>query len=142
MKIKNMDLTNWNPYGPFSEEFNKLFRGVPMKASDVIMPPVDIYLTEKDVIVEISLPGVDQKNVDISVNDNNMLIVKGKIEKKSELDDENYYRKERKIGSFYRSVALPVRIDGDKAKADYESGILKVFLPKMPEGKTTQIKIS
>ena len=64
------------------------------------------------------------------------------IEKKSELDDENYYRKERKVGSFYRSVSLPINIHGEKAEADYESGILKISLPKMPEGKTTQIKIA
>jgi HSP20 family protein len=137
-----MDLTNWNPYGPFSEEFNKLFRGVPMKASDVIVPPVDIYMTETHVIVEISLPGVDQKNVDISVSDSNTLVVKGKIEKQSELDDENYYRKERKIGIFHRSVTLPVSIDGDNAQADYESGILKISLPKMPKKEAKQIKIN
>jgi HSP20 family protein len=78
--------------------------------------------------------------VDISI-ENNVLCLKGESEKKSEIDEKNYYRKEIRRGSFYRSVSLPTKVDGDNAKAVNDGGILKISIPKAPEVKPKTIKI-
>ena len=137
---------NWNPFAQygqeFDEQFKKFFHGLPMRANEVIVPAMDIYVHKDNLIVEMPLPGIDPAKVSIEVDDNNMLTVKGKVEKRSEVDDKNYYRQETKIGSFYRSVALPPNLNSVDAKADYEGGVLKISFPKNPESKPQQIKIS
>jgi len=69
------------------------------------------------------------------------LIIQGKSEKKSEVEEKNYYRQEVRRGSFCRSVALPTHVVGDKANADYENGMLKITIPKAPEARAKKIDI-
>lgn len=137
---------NWNPFNQynrlFDEDFKKIFRGVPMNLSNVIVPSVDMYEKDNNLIVEFPLPGVDAEKVNIEVDDNNVLTIKGKVEKTSEVDDKNYYRKETKVGSFHRSIVLPINIEADNGEANYEEGILKVVFPKIPEKKPKQIKVA
>lgn len=139
-----MNLIKWNPFDHSlaDDEFNRFFRNWPMQADDVIVPRMDVYLENENLVVEMPLPNVNPDKVDISIDDQNVLTVKGKVEKKTEIDDKNYYRKEVKIGSFYRSVALPVPVQSDKAAADYKDGILKISIPKVEEKKPIQIKIN
>jgi len=103
-------------------------------------PAVDMYEDKNNIIVETQLAGIDPEKVDISI-ENNVLCLKGESEKKSEVDDKNYYRKEIRRGSFYRSIALPSRVDGDQASAVNEGGMLKIVIPKLAEQKTNKIKI-
>ena len=103
-------------------------------------PAVDIYEDKNNIIIETQLGGIDPEKVDISI-ENNVLLIKGESEKKSEVEDKNYYRKEIRRGSFYRSVALPIEVDGDKASAINEDGILKITIPKASETKPKIIKI-
>lgn len=114
----------------------------PKIKSAEFMLPVDIYEKGSNVVVETQIPGIDPAKVEVSV-ENNTLILKGKSEKKSEVEDKNYYRKEVHYGSFYRSTALPVKVVGNKAEASYEDGILKVIIPKAPatKGKTIKVKV-
>ena len=104
------------------------------------MPAVDVYEDKNNVIVETQLAGVDPEKVDIAI-ENNVLSIKGDSEKKSEVEDKNYYRKEIRRGSFYRSVPLPTHVIGEKASASAEDGVLKVVIPKAPETKPKMIKI-
>ena len=83
-------------------------------------------------IVETGLVGIDPDKVNISI-EHDVLTIKGESEKKSEVDDKNYYRKEIRRGSFYRSVPLPAHVIGDKASAVAEDGVLKISIPKAPE---------
>ncbi len=103
-------------------------------------PAIDMYEDKDNIIVETQLGGINPENVDISI-ENNVLNIKGESEKKSEIDEKNYYRKEIRRGSFYRSIALPTKVDGDGAKAVNEDGILKISIPKAPEVKPKTIKI-
>ena len=103
-------------------------------------PAIDMYEDKDNVIVETQLGGIDPEKVDISI-ENNVLTIKGESEKKSEVEDKNYYRKEIRRGSFYRSIPLPTKVDGDKASAMNEEGILKIIVPKAPEIKPKTIKI-
>lgn len=103
-------------------------------------PPIDIYQTNEDVIVEAPLPAVNPEDVEVTV-EHDVLTIQGKSEQKSEVDEKNYYRREVKRGSFYRSVNLPVAVDGDKAEAAYEGGVLKIKIPKTAAARPKTIKI-
>lgn len=103
-------------------------------------PAVDMYEDKDNIIVETQLGGIDPEKVDVSI-ENNILTIKGESQKKSEVEDKNYYRKEIRSGSFYRQIPLPTKVDGDKASAINEDGILKISIPKAPEVKPKTIKI-
>lgn len=121
-------LINWSPMmlDPFEEMGS--------------IPAIDMYEDKDNVIVETQLAGIDPTKVDISI-ENDILSIKGEAEKQSEIDEKNYYRKEIRRGSFYRSVQLPTHVLGHEAKAKSEDGILKIMIPKAPEAKPNKIKI-
>lgn len=104
-------------------------------------PAIDVYQTQDDVIVETPLAGIDPKNVKISI-ENDVLTIEGAMEKKSEVDDKNYYRKEIRTGSFHRAVSLPSSVNGDKARAEFEKGVLKVTIPKQERAKPKSIPVT
>ena len=103
-------------------------------------PALDMYEDKDNVVIETQLGGINPDKVDISI-ENNVLTIKGESEKKSEIDEKNYYRKEIRRGSFYRTVSMPTKVDGDKASAVNEDGILKITIPKAAEVKPKTIKI-
>lgn len=122
----------------FEEEFSKFPK---FEEKGVFAPEMDVYETDKDVVAEVSLPGVEPEKVDVSVEDNT-LTVKGSTEKKVEVKKKGYYRKEISSGSFYRSMTLPVPVVKEKAKAEFKNGILTITLPKAkPEKKGKKIEI-
>ncbi len=104
------------------------------------IPAIDMYEDKDNVIVETQLAGIDPEKVDIAI-ENDVLSIKGEAEKTSEIDEKNYYRKEIRRGSFYRSIQLPTHCMGNEAKAKSEDGILKITIPKAPEAKPNKIKI-
>lgn len=104
------------------------------------MPAIDMYEDKDNVIVETELAGIEPENVTVSI-ENDILTIKGSAEKKSEVEDKNYYRKEIRRGSFYRSIPLPTHVIGDKASASAEDGVLKISIPKAAESKPKNIKI-
>lgn len=105
-----------------------------------IVPPVDVYETENAVVVESPIPGVDADKIDIQIADG-VMTIRGEHEKRSEVEEKNYYRKEVRHGSFTRSVALPTAVDADKAEAVVENGVLKVTVPKRSEDKKNIISV-
>ncbi len=137
------DLVRWNPIFDSLDEAEKIFNDfLPALRSDQssFVPAIDMYEDKNNIIVETQLAGIQPENVQISI-DNDTLCIKGESEHKSEVDEKNYYRKEIRRGSFYRSVQLPAHVQGDKAKAVAEDGVLKVIIPKAPEAKPKTIKI-
>jgi HSP20 family protein len=103
-------------------------------------PSVDIKETDKTVVVEAELPGMEIKDIDISL-ENNSLVIKGEKKRATEQKGENYHRVERSYGSFYRTVALPCRVDRNGVKASYKHGILSVTLSKAETERAERIKI-
>ena len=135
-----MPIIKWRPmFDPFMD-MDKFFEDMPM-ASAGFVPALDVYQDADNVIIETPLPGVDPKDVNISV-ENDVLTIEGSSEKKSEVDEKNYYRKEIRSGSFHRAVALPAAGNGEGANAEYKDGILKITIPKEERAKPKQIKIS
>lgn len=136
-------LIKWTPFlDPFEDmenRFNDLSPVVRGSRAGFV-PAVDVYEDKNNVIVETELAGIDTDKVKVSI-ENDVLSIKGESEKKSEVDDKNYYKKEIRRGSFYRSVALPTHVDGDKASALAEDGVLKITIPKASgQAKTIEIQ--
>jgi len=124
---------------PFNE-MDRFFDSFPSQGLSSFAPAVDVWEDENNVYVETPLPGVDPEKVNISV-ENDVLTIEGSAEKKSEVDEKNYYRKEVKYGSFHRAVALPSAVKADEAKAEYAAGVLKISVPKEERAKPKKVKV-
>jgi HSP20 family protein len=107
---------------------------------DVVMPSIDVRETETEFVVEAELPGMDEKDVSVTLN-NGILTFKG--EKKSEREEkkDDYHLMERSYGSFQRSFQVSDTVDGEKVQAAFEKGVLKVTLPKRPEAMKAEKRI-
>ncbi len=143
-------LTRWDPFREFTtlqDRMNRLFQQSygdgreENLTTSTFAPPVDVYEDEHNVTLKIEVPGIDEKDLDIRV-ENNTLTVHGERNFEKEEKEENYRRVERQYGSFTRSFTLPNTVNADEVKADYEKGVLKISLPKKPEAKPKQIKVN
>jgi HSP20 family protein len=103
-------------------------------------PAVDIYETENEVVLTAEIPGIEEKDIEIKVEDNT-LTLKGERKFEKETKEENYHRIERAYGSFFRSFTLPTYVDQDKVEAEHENGVLKIRMPKRAELKPRKVKI-
>ena len=138
-----MSLIKWTPFFSEFEDMDKITESMlPSVRGNQFgfTPAVDMYEDKDNIVIETQLAGIDPDKVDVSI-ENNVLCIKGESEKKSEVDDKNYYRKEIRRGSFFRSIPLPTKVDGDGASAVNEEGVLKITIPKAPEVKPKSIKI-
>jgi HSP20 family protein len=114
---------------PFGREFEEELR----------TPRMDIYEDNGNVIAEVELPGVEPKNIEVEVKDN-VLKVEARTEKKKEEKRKGYYRKELSKGFYKRAVPLPTEVQGEKAAASFEGGMLKVVIPKQKPSKKEKEK--
>jgi HSP20 family protein len=103
-------------------------------------PAVNLSEDEKEIKVKAELPGMEAKDIEISVN-NNSLVLQGEKKFEDEEKRDNYHRIERSYGTFYRAVSLPSEVDEDKITAKYKHGILEVKLPKSEKSKGKKIEI-
>ena len=104
-------------------------------------PAVDVYEDEHKVTLKIEVPGIDEKDIDVRV-ENNTLTVHGERKIEKEEKEENYRRVERQYGSFTRTFTLPTTVDTENVSATYDKGVLKINLPKKAEAKPKQIKVN
>lgn len=103
-------------------------------------PLVDVSETGKEVIVNAEIPGMDAKDIDISLN-GRVLTLRGEKKSNHEEKNENFHRIERRYGAFSRSFELPADVDANKVKATYKDGVLKISLPKTKEQSVKKIEI-
>ena len=104
------------------------------------VPPVDVYEDEQNLILKLEVPGVNEEDLNLSV-ENNTLTIQGERKFEKEEKEENFHRIERRYGSFTRTFKLPNTVDADKVDANYAKGILKITLAKRAEAKPKQIKV-
>jgi HSP20 family protein len=104
------------------------------------VPPVDVYEDEHNLVLKLEVPGVNEADINVSV-ENDTLTVQGERKFEKEEKEENFHRIERRYGSFVRTFKLPNTVDADKVDASYEKGILKITLAKRAEAKPRQIKV-
>jgi HSP20 family protein len=144
-------LTRWDPFREFvtiQDRMNRLFRdsyGTEGRedslTSTTFAPPVDVYEDEHNVTLKIEVPGIEEKDIDVQI-ENNTLTVHGERKFEKEEKEENYRRVERQYGSFTRTFTLPSTVDQEKVQADYDKGVLKIKLAKKAEAKPKQIKVN
>lgn len=106
----------------------------------VLAPRTDVSETDKEVTVTAEMPGLDGKDIDVSL-ERDSLVIQGKKESKQEDKGKSYYQVERAYRSFYRAIPLPCEIDDKKIKAVYKKGLLTVHLPKAPGTTRTRKQI-
>jgi len=146
-----MAITKWDPFRDLMllrDRMNRLFEDLVtsprFEDSELVQstwsPAVDIYETENELVLTAELPGVEEKDVEIKIEDNT-LSLKGERKFEKETREENYHRIERAYGSFYRSFSLPNYVDQEKISAEYENGLLKIHMPKKAEVKPKKVKI-
>jgi HSP20 family protein len=104
------------------------------------LPSLDVSETKNELVVKAEVPGMDPKDIDISLSDG-MLTIKGEKKQEKEEKEADYHLVERSYGSFTRSVQLPKEVQSEKINASYKNGILKITLPKSEEAKKKEIKI-
>ncbi|HSS97170.1 MAG TPA: Hsp20/alpha crystallin family protein [Terriglobales bacterium] len=142
-------LTRFEPYREFAtlqDRLNRLFQSSVGEGQDSLTtsnfnPAVDVYEDEHAVNLKIEVPGIDEKDLDIRV-ENNTLTVHGERKFEKEEKEENFRRVERQYGSFTRSFTLPQTVDAENVSANYDKGVLKISLPKKAEAKPKQIKVN
>jgi HSP20 family protein len=135
-----LTLANWH------EQLNRLFENNlvgPTDASAMTTwaPSVDIYETENELVLKADLPDMNEKDLDVRV-ENNMLTIRGERKFEQKVKEENYLRIERTYGSFSRSFSLPNTVSAESIKAEYKNGVLTVEMPKRAESKPKQVKIN
>ena len=104
-------------------------------------PPVDVHITDKSVLVRIDIPGVDPKKVDVSIEDNRLLVRGERIPCEEAAKDEQCWYNETRRGDFHRVIDLPEDVDSDKTNATYDNGVLMIEMAKKEEAKTKVIKV-
>ena len=104
------------------------------------VPPVDVYEDEHNVVLKLEVPGVNEQDLDIQL-ENNTLTVKGERKFEKEEKEENFHRIERRYGSFVRTFRLPNIVDSEKIEAHYDKGVLRISVAKKAEAKPKQIKV-
>ena len=142
-------ITRWDPFREFvtlQDRMNRLFRDSQGGQEEALTtttfaPPVDVYEDEHNVTLKIEVPGIDEKDIDVRI-ENNTLTVHGERKFEKEEKEENYRRVERQYGSFTRTFTLPTTVDSEKVEADYDKGVLKIKLAKKAEAKPKQIKVN
>jgi len=148
-----MTIVRWDPFCEvvaLQNRVNSLFRDLndsedPVAAASFV-PAVDIYEDAQKVVLKLEVPGVDEKDLDVRV-ENHTLTVKG--ERKFEAEEptvkekeKNFLRIERRYGSFFRAFTLPSTVDTENVVANYNAGVLKLELKKKPEAQPKQIPIN
>jgi HSP20 family protein len=104
-------------------------------------PRINVSETEKEIQVTAELPGIEEKDVEVTL-DNGVLLIKGEKKAEKEEKNKNYHRVERSYGAFTRSFTLPQTVSGEEAQAEYNNGVLRVTLPKREEAKSRRIEIT
>jgi HSP20 family protein len=144
-------LTRWEPFREiatlqdrmnrlFNEQFSSVGNGESLNTGSFV-PPVDVYEDEHGIQLKMEVPGIEEKDIDIRL-ENNVLTVSGERQFEKEEKQENFHRVERRYGTFYRSFTLPNTVDTNSVKADYDKGVLKIALGKLAEAKPKQIKVN
>lgn len=144
-----MSIMRWEPFSElvtlrdamdrlFEESFVRPGRLLGWPAAGTV--PVDMYQQDGNIVVKAPIPGVKPEDVDVSVV-GNTLTIRGEMKEEKEVKEENVIRRERRFGSFSRSVSLPSPVDTSKADATFENGVLTLTMPIAEEAKPKQIRI-
>src|SRR3954454_17960916 len=143
-------ITRWDPFremAQLQDRVNRLFQESSTAGREEGMstasfaPPVDIYENEHNIVLKMEVPGVDQKDIDIRI-ENQTITVRGERKFEKEVKEEKFHRVERRYGTFVRSFSLPNTVDTENVTASSDNGLLTITLAKKTEAKPKQIKVN
>jgi HSP20 family protein len=135
-------LIKWAPYGDFDvidRRMRRMLEG--FGVAPALLPAADLYETGQELIVELDVPGFDEKELALEVSDHTLTVKGERVQEKDE-QDKTFYLHERLEKHFERSFALPADADVEKMKASFETGVLKVHVPKVEAAKPRKIEIA
>ena len=136
-----------NPIGTLQREMNHVFENFWNRVGQFEWPwgsgeaKSDVVETDNAIEVSIELPGMEMKDIEVTVNDD-MLTVKGEKKIERQVEKKGYYLSERSYGAIYRTIPLPPGVDGEKAQASFKNGVLTIKLPQSPEAQAKVRKIA
>jgi len=146
-----MAVVRWDPFRDLNllqdrmnrlfEDANRNWKSDEPASTTTWSPAVDIFETESEIVVKAEVPGMDRKDITLNL-ENNVLTLRGERRFLKETKEENYHRIERSYGGFSRAFSIPVTVDDEKIRADYQDGVLKIVLPKKEQLRPKQIKIA
>lgn len=145
-----MAIVRWDPFRELVDmqrSIEQLMRGFGPTAGGEeavgtsFVPPVDVYEDNNGLTLKMEVPGIEEKDIDVRL-ENNVLTVHGERKFEKEEKEENFQRVERRYGSFTRSFTLPNTVETDSCSADYDKGVLKIHFDKRAEAKPKQIKVN
>jgi HSP20 family protein len=137
-----MAIIRWDPFREMTQlqnRFDRLFDAVGGR-QESWLPAVDVFDTQDAVVLKAELAGMKPDDIQIEVEDN-VLTIKGERNFEEKVDEERYYRVERRFGAFQRSLALPQGVKADQIEAAYDEGILTVTVPKAEQEKPKRIEV-
>ena len=144
-------ITHWDPFrslNTFQDPFSRLFegtfpqgRGAGQADLAAWAPAVDIYEGQNELVAKVDLPGVEEKDIDIRL-ENNTLTIRGQRKFEKSVNEESYLRVERAYGSFTRTFSLSNTVNPEGINASYNQGVLTVHMPKREKSKPKQVKIN
>ena len=136
-------ITRIDPFREFATFFGNFAEpnGKDKLTTGNFVPPVDVYEDEQNLTLKLEIPGVEESDLNVSV-ENETLTVQGERKFEKEEKEENFHRVERRYGSFVRSFTLPTTVDTENVSADYKNGVLSLQLVKRAEAKPKQIKVN
>ncbi|MFO7983508.1 MAG: Hsp20/alpha crystallin family protein, partial [Desulfuromonadales bacterium] len=132
-----------NEMSRLMDRFSRAFSGTELSEREEpwkFVPSVDVSETDNEIHVSAELPGMEEKDIDVSLSGNH-LIIRGEKKTEKEKKDKQFYRKESSYGSFHRSIPLPTEVEEDKIEATFKKGVLKIDLPKSAEARKGRKKI-
>lgn len=145
-----MAIIRWDPFRDLAslrDRMNRMFEDAAAGraedrelASSTWAPAVDVYETEEEMVLAAEVPGLEDKDIEIKVEDNT-LSIRGERKFEKETKEENYHRIERAYGTFSRTFTLPNTVDQERIRAEHENGVLRIHLPKRSETKPRKVKI-
>jgi len=137
-----MPIIKHDPFKDIERFFEDDFFGFVPAVRRHLDPPMDVYQTDGDLVVELQVPKIDPTKIHVSVEDGILKIESGHTEEEEE-EDKNYFRKEIRRGGFIRMLSLPVPVKESETEAVYENGVLKITIPKteVKQAKKVEVKV-
>ncbi|MBN2808404.1 MAG: Hsp20/alpha crystallin family protein [Deltaproteobacteria bacterium] len=144
-----MELMPWRPSGELTtlrremdNLWNRFWGGtsLPTFTAEEWLPPVDLSETKENLLVRAELPGMDAKDIKVTIS-GDILSIKGEKREEKESKDEHCYCSERYAGAFQRNIRLPVNVKSDKINATFDKGVLQISLAKTEESKVKEIEV-
>ncbi len=144
-----MSLARWEPFGQLRrmrEEMDRLFESMAVPRLfapwevERVGPPLDIFERDNNVILKAEVPGLKKEDVEVTATEDSVSL-KGEFKREEEIKEEAYYRHERRLGRFYRTVPMPTAIRPEEVKATFHEGVLEVVAPKVEEAKPKEKRV-